>query len=155
MKTYEEPKGPSPNATYPLISPPPRGNEERESAMVTNAPAQPGIQQFVLTARRILAEPVSSRATPSRRVSEDPEVDRGSITADAPVYKAALIMQQRNEPWLHVLDASRTPVGWIDRAALAQVFNVLNASPYLGEELVAQMLPPLDPAELERVRRGE
>jgi hypothetical protein len=42
-------------------------------------------------------------------------------------------------------------IGSVDREALDDTFKLLHLAPYFGEEMMAAILPPLQPAEIEPI----
>jgi hypothetical protein len=74
-----------------------------------------------------------------------------SISSAAPAYQAAVLIRDHSLPWLDVVDATNTVIGSVDREALDDTFKLLHLAPYFGEEMMAAILPPLQPAELEPI----
>jgi hypothetical protein len=70
-----------------------------------------------------------------------------SISADAYACEAALRMRMEGRSWLVVHDASSRPVGYITTSSLGDILGLVDASAYLGEGLMAAILPPLPDLE--------
>lgn len=68
-----------------------------------------------------------------------------SVWQDAPAYEAAVEMRASECSWLCVHDANQTRVGFVNEQSLAEVLEMVDASPFFGEQLLAEILPPLEP----------
>jgi hypothetical protein len=104
------------------------------------------LQGFVRDAKRMLAQPVGELATRTRRADR---VRSMPISDADPAYRAAVVMRRHRLDWLDVYDTDDIIVGTVEREALDDVFKILDVSPFLGEEMMAAILPLLEAVELE------
>jgi hypothetical protein len=59
-------------------------------------------------------------------------------------YDAALLMRQERRTWLQINDARGQCIGFVNTHSLREVLELLDASPWLGEEMMAEILQPLE-----------
>ena len=98
----------------------------------------PEHDQFVEWAKAVLL----------RRVGEcnadQPAGDSGLfISETAYAYKAAVLMLAHRVDCVAVLSADNRIVGSVTLSSLGDIVGIMDASPYLGEEMMAMILPPV------------
>jgi CBS domain-containing protein len=105
-------------------------------------------EDFITYARGQLSKPVSEFATQGASRYEGDMVV--SVTQTTPAYEAGLLMLERDLEMLLVFreraagEPIGEPVGLVDRTALAPVIVILEASPYLGEAMMAEILKDVE-----------
>ena len=100
--------------------------------------------QFIEWARGILWQPVSQLPLAT---SEPPATEKvESISEDAPALEAGYLMRAHRQSWLSVQRAGNRRVGYVHEPVLRDVLKILDATAFLGEDLVAELFLPAPPA---------
>jgi len=101
-------------------------------------------EQFVEWAKNVL-----QRRVGECKVDQLVKNDDGlSISETTYAYKAAVVMRAHRIESIPVRSADGRIVGSITRTSLGDIVGIMDASPYLGEEMMAMILPQA--RELER-----
>lgn len=97
------------------------------------------LDELLSRARELLRKPVRDYLVDKPwGGDEEPQ----SISADAYAYEAALMMRTRRRTWLRVTDSGTDEPRYTNASELAPILGIIDAAPFLGEHLLAEILPP-------------
>jgi len=97
--------------------------------------------EFIVWAREALYQRVD--ALLSKAPTPPSDDDSLSVSADAPAFKAGVIMRRNQQTRLWVHDNATGRVGFVDDSAesLGLALSVIDASVYLGPEMMEAIMP--------------
>ena len=98
-------------------------------------------EEFVARARELLTRRVNACQVDTPGAGDDQEPI--SISADAYACEAARLMRMHDRAWLIVQGTGAGRPQYVTEDSLGHILDIVDASPYLGEAMMAAILPPM------------